>query len=129
MIQAHAQSIRERVAQPPSATCQAISDEALIERIAAGDRPAMQALFVRHRVRVFHFVLRLTKDRTLAEDLISEVFLDVWRQADRYEARSAVSTWLLTIGRFKALSALRRKSEAELDDEKAAAIEDLSDNP
>src|SRR6266581_7748854 len=105
---------------------QATSDEELIGRIASGDRLAMQVLFARHQVRVFRFVLRLVRDESVAEDLISEVFLDVWRQADRYEGRSAVSTWLLAIGRFKALSALRRKSEAELDDEKAAAIEDQS---
>jgi RNA polymerase sigma-70 factor (ECF subfamily) len=61
--------------------------------------------------------------------LISEVFLDVWRQADRFEGRSQVSTWILAIARFKALSALRRKPEAELDDETAGAIEDTQDNP
>ncbi len=104
-------------------------DDVLIGRIAQGDRLAMQVLFARHHVRVYRFVLRLVNNQSVAEDLVSEVFLDVWRQADRYEGRSAVSTWLLAIGRFKALSALRRKSEAELDDEKAAAIEDLSDTP
>ncbi|HEY6027651.1 MAG TPA: sigma-70 family RNA polymerase sigma factor, partial [Pseudolabrys sp.] len=60
---------------------------------------------------------------------ISEVFLDVWRQAGKFEGRSAVSTWMLSIARFKALSALRRKPEQELDDETAAAIEDQADDP
>jgi RNA polymerase sigma-70 factor (ECF subfamily) len=108
---------------------QATSDEVLITRIAAGDRLAMQVLFARHHVKVYRFVLRLVSNPTTAEDLISEVFLDVWRQASRFEARSAVSTWLLAIARFKALSALRRRPEAELDEEKAAAIEDPSDDP
>jgi RNA polymerase sigma-70 factor (ECF subfamily) len=53
----------------------------------------------------------------------------VWRQAGRFEGRSAVSTWLLAIARFKALSALRRRPDEELDDEKAAGIEDPSDSP
>jgi RNA polymerase sigma-70 factor, ECF subfamily len=108
---------------------QATSDEVLITRIAAGDRLAMQVLFARHHVKVYRFVLRLVNNPTTAEDLISEVFLDVWRQASRFEARSQVSTWLLAIARFKALSALRKRPEEELDDEKAAAIEDTADDP
>ena len=108
---------------------QATSDEVLIGRIASGDRLAMQVLFARHHVRVYRFMLRVVRDETKAEDLISEVFLDVWRQADRFEGRSAVSTWLLAIARFKALSALRRRPDEELDDEAAEAIEDTSDNP
>ena len=108
---------------------QATSDEVLISRIASGDRLAMQVLFARHHVKVYRFVLRLVSNPTTAEDLISEVFLDVWRQASRFEARSQVSTWLLAIARFKALSALRKRPEEELDDEKAAAIEDTADDP
>jgi RNA polymerase sigma-70 factor (ECF subfamily) len=105
------------------------SDEVLIGRIAQGDRLAMQVLFARHHVRVYRFVLRLVRNEASAEDLISEVFLDVWRQADRFEGRSAVSTWLLAIARFKALSSMRRKPDEELDDEAAGAIEDASDTP
>jgi RNA polymerase sigma-70 factor (ECF subfamily) len=108
---------------------QATSDEVLIGRIASGDRLAMQVLFARHHLRVYRFVLRLVRDESVAEDLISDVFLDVWRQADRFEGRSAVSTWLLAIARFKALSALRRKPDENLDDEAAEAIEDTSDDP
>ena len=65
----------------------------------------------------------------MAEDLISEVFLDVWRQAGRFEGRSAVSTWLLAIARFKALSACGERPDEELDEEAAEAIEDPSDDP
>jgi RNA polymerase sigma-70 factor (ECF subfamily) len=108
---------------------QATSDEALIGRIASGDRLAMQVLFARHQLRVYRFVLRLVSDESVAEDLISEVFLDVWRQAGRFEGRSAVSTWLLAIARFTALSALRRKPDQELDDETAEAMEDPTDDP
>src|SRR6187551_1381140 len=108
---------------------QTTSDEVLISRIAGGDRLAMQVLFARHHVRVYRFVLRLCGDATLAEDLISEVFLDVWRQAGRFEARSAVSTWLLAIARFKALSALRKRTDEALDDEVAERIADTADTP
>ena len=108
---------------------QSTSDEVLIGRIANGDRLAMQVLYARHHVRVFRFVVRLVRDEATAEDLISEVFLDVWRQAGRFEGRSAVSTWMLAIARFKALSALRRRPDQELDEETAGAIEDPSDDP
>ena len=84
------------------------SDESLILAIAKGDRPAMQALYARHKLRVYRYLARLVRDRETVEDLVSEVFLDVWRQAGRFQARSAVSTWLLAIGRNKALSALRQ---------------------
>src|SRR5436309_2166233 len=108
---------------------QTTSDEVLIQRIAGGDRLAMQVLFARHHVRVYRFVLRLVRNEATAEDLISEVFLDVWRQAGRFEGRAAVSTWLLAIARFKALSVMRRRSDAELDEETAEAIEDTADTP
>jgi RNA polymerase sigma-70 factor, ECF subfamily len=108
---------------------QTTSDEVLIGRIADGDRLAMKVLFARHHVRVYRFVLRMVRNEATAEDLISEVFLDVWRQAGKFEGRSTVSTWMLSIARFKALSTLRRRNEEELDDETAAAIEDLADDP
>jgi len=107
---------------------QAITDEALIAQIAGGDREAMQALYLRHNVRVHRFVLRLLRNQTAAEDIVSEVFLDVWRQAGSFEGRSAVSTWLLAIARFKALSVLRRKPEDELGED-GAGFSDPGDNP
>ncbi len=100
------------------------SDQTLIERIAVGDKLAMRVLFARHHVRVYRFVVRLVRDETLAEDVVGEMFLDVWRQAATFKARAAVSTWLLAIARFKALSLLRRKGEEVLDEEAARAIED-----
>lgn len=105
------------------------SDEDLVRRIADGDKLAMQVLFTRHHVRVYRFALRFVRNEAVAEDVISEVFLDVWRQAGKFEGRSSVSTWLLAIARFKALSAARRKSEQELDDEMAETIEDTADTP
>ena len=108
---------------------QTASDEVLIARIAGGDRLAMQVLFARHHVRVYRFVLRLIRNEAAAEDLISEVFLDVWRNAGKFEGRSAASTWLLGIARFKALSALRKRGEETLDEEMAERIEDHADDP
>ena len=113
----------------PGTTSRSSHDAALIERIAQGDRNAMLVLFTGHQARVFRFILRMTGDKTLAEDLTSEVFLDVWRQAGKFEGRSAVSTWMLGIARFKALSVLRKRPEEELDEETAEQIEDQADDP
>ena len=89
----------------------------------------MQVLYARHNVRVYRFIVRLTGNQSLAEDLVSEVFLDVWRQAEGFESKSQVSTWLLAIARYKALSALRRRTDEHLDDKMAATIEDTADSP
>jgi RNA polymerase sigma-70 factor, ECF subfamily len=105
------------------------SDTILVERIAAGDRLAMQALFARHRTPVYRWLLRFVSDQTLAEDLLSEVFLDVWRQADRFEGRSSVSTWLMSIARFKALAARRRRIDAELDEKIETTLADTASDP
>src|ERR1051326_203278 len=106
---------------------QATSDEALIGRIAAGDKLAMHSLFARHHVRVYRFVLRLVREEAVAEDMIGEVFLDVWRHAGRFERRSSVSTWLLAIARNKALSAVRRRREQPLDEAQTALLKDPAD--
>jgi len=102
------------------------SDKTLIRRIAAGDQSAMRALFARYRVRVYRWLLRLVDDESLAEDLLSEVFLDLWRHAASFEARLSLSTWLLAIARHKALSARRRRTDAELDE---ATVSTVPDDP
>jgi RNA polymerase sigma-70 factor (ECF subfamily) len=105
------------------------SDVILVNRIAAGDKLAMHALFARHRTSIYRWLLRFVGSEALAEDLLSEVFLDVWRQADRFEGRSSVSTWLMSIARYKALSARRVRTEDELTKEIEAAVADPSDDP
>ena len=107
----------------------ASSDATLVSRIAAGDKLAMQALFARHRTPVYRWLLRFVGNEANAEDLLSDVFLDVWRQADRFEGRSSVSTWLMSIARFKALSARRRRTEAELDEKIEATVADTANDP
>jgi hypothetical protein len=73
--------IRQGVVNGRTTARQTTSNQSLIERIAAADKLAMRVLFARHHVRVYRFALRLVRDETLAEDVIGEVFLDVWRQA------------------------------------------------
>ncbi len=104
-------------------------DEILVERIAAGDKLAMQVLFARHRTNLYRWLLRFVGNQTVAEDLLSDVFFDVWQQAGRFEGRATVTTWLLSIARFKALSARRRGTDAELDETIEATVADSADDP
>jgi RNA polymerase sigma-70 factor, ECF subfamily len=106
-----------------------LTDVGLLALMAAGDTFAMQTFYTRHNVRVFRFVLRIISDHSLAEDVISEVFLDVWRQAGRFEGRSAASTWLLAIARHKAYAVLRRRRSEFVKDEVSEDIEDAADTP
>lgn len=111
-------------------TKQQRSDESLIASVAAGDKVALETLFTRHQAVVYRFVLRLTKNSSIAEETVSEVFLDVWRRgARKFEAKCKVSTWLLAIARHKALAALRNRKESQLDECAASTIEDSADNP
>ena len=115
-----------------AAAAEALSDDVLIRRIANADQIAMRMLFARHRAAIYRWLVRLVGEEALAEDLLSDVFLDVCRKARSFEGRSSVSTWLLAIARHKALSARRRtqvERAVELDDEVASTMEEPADNP
>ncbi len=78
---------------------------------------------------IYRWLLRFVGNETVAEDLLSDVFFDVWQQTGRFEGRSAVTTWLLSIARFKALSARRRRTDAELDKTIETTVADSADDP
>jgi RNA polymerase sigma-70 factor (ECF subfamily) len=120
---------RTRAGVEPVPSCKEASDLVLIKAVGGGDRNAMHTLYARHNLKVYRFILRLTKDPSLAEDLASEVFLDVWRQAAAFKAKSQVSTWLLAIARNKAISAMRRRQDEQLDEDALAMVEDPADDP
>jgi RNA polymerase sigma-70 factor (ECF subfamily) len=106
-----------------------LSDDTLIKQIADGNKLAMRALFARHQLRVYRFALRIVRDSTLAEDVVSEVFIDAWQHAGRYEGRSSVSTWLLGICRHKALTAANRRPTESIDSETAMNVVDPANTP
>jgi RNA polymerase sigma-70 factor (ECF subfamily) len=110
-------------------TARATSDEMLLEGIGSRNRTAMHTLYARHNVRVFRFILRMVRDTTTAEDLTSQVFLDVWRTAGQFEGRAQVSTWLLSIARFKALTALRQRRHEDIEQEDVLEIADEAETP
>jgi RNA polymerase sigma-70 factor (ECF subfamily) len=106
-----------------------LSDEVLLGRIAGGDRQSIELLFRRHHARLFRFLARLVENEAVAEELVGDVFIEVWRHAGAFAGRARASTWILAIARHKALSALRRRTTDGLDEEAAGQIEDPADNP
>jgi len=123
MLIAAAPSARRDAATP------VVSDETLIKQIADGNKLAMRALFARHQVRIYRFALRIVRDTAAAEDVVSDVFLDAWQHAGRFEGRSTVSTWLLGIARHKALTASNRRPTESLDCQTAFDVVDPANNP
>jgi RNA polymerase sigma-70 factor (ECF subfamily) len=87
------------------------SDDVLIARIANGDRVAMHMLCARYQTPLYRWLVRLVHDEALAEELLNEIFLDVWRQAGPFG--TSVSSWLFASARRAALSAPRRRTTAQ----------------
>jgi len=88
-----------------------ITDQQLLALIAAGDRAAFGELFDRFAPRLFGLLLKIVSDRAEAEDVLQEVFLQVWRNAARYDARlSQPIVWLMLIARAKGIDAVRRRA-------------------
>jgi len=121
--------LRKASANRQTAVAAERTDEELVQSIAAGDKFAMQILFIRHRDRINRFIQRFTRDECLAEDALSELFLDVWRKAGSFEGECQVATWLLAIARNKTLALLRQRKFVALDQTEAGLIEDPTDNP
>jgi len=86
------------------------TDEQLMRRFQRGDARAFETLMLRHRTPVYSFLLRLTGERTRAEDLAQETFLRLVKGAAGWEPRAAVKTWLFTIARNLATDAARRQA-------------------
>lgn len=80
----------------------------LLPRVAKGDETAFRALHLALAPRVFGFALRILRDRAAAEEASIDVFAQVWRQAERYDAaKGCVATWVLTLARTRAIDLAR----------------------
>ena len=78
-----------------------------LRQIARGDRVAFEKLYASYAPRVFRFLHRMLADTPLAEEATNDVLVEVWKSAARFQGRSAPSTWILGIARFRALNLLR----------------------
>jgi RNA polymerase sigma-70 factor (ECF subfamily) len=86
------------------------ADRAVLALIIDGQLDALQDLYDRYRTMAYSIALRITTDPSLAEDVVQDAFLGVWRNASRYvEGRGSVKTWLLSIVHHRAIDTVRRR--------------------
>jgi len=86
------------------------ADRAVLELVTNGQLDALQDLYDRYRTMAYSIALRITTDPSLAEDVVQDAFLGVWRNASRYvEGRGSVKTWVLSIVHHRAVDAVRRR--------------------
>jgi RNA polymerase sigma factor (sigma-70 family) len=86
------------------------ADRAVLALVTAGQLDALQELYDRYRTMAYSIALRITADASLAEDVVQDAYLGVWRNAGRYiEGRGSVKTWLLSIVHHRAVDAVRRR--------------------
>ncbi len=98
-----------------TAPTQRVPDSALVERIMAGEEDALSALYDRYAGMLFAMLVRILKDTSAAEEVLQDLFLQLWRGASRFDAgRGSLPAWLLVIGRNRALSRLRRPERREI---------------
>lgn len=100
---------------------------ALIDRIAQGDREALAALYRGLERSVYRFILSKMNDPHEAADILQDVFIEIWRSAERFEGRSAVRTWVFGIAYRKAIDAIRRKGRVDLTDTPPETTDDGPD--
>lgn len=82
----------------------------LMTRVAAGERAALRQLYQATSSKLFGVCLRILSDREESEDVLQEVYLTIWRRADRFDAsRASVTTWVSTIARNRAIDRLRAR--------------------
>jgi RNA polymerase sigma factor (sigma-70 family) len=103
-----------------------LSDPGLIALVARGDRDAFAEFYDRYGKTAYGLAYRVTRDVQLAEEVVQEAFLTVWRQASRFDGRRAKpSTWLLTITHHKAVDVVRREQLRHT--EPAEGLEETAD--
>jgi RNA polymerase sigma-70 factor (ECF subfamily) len=98
----------------------------LLHRIASGERDALRRLYAASSAKLFGVCLRILKDRQESEDVLQEVYVTIWRRADRFEpSRARAMTWLATIARNRAIDRLRARGPlANAEDVTALEIDD-----
>lgn len=93
----------------------------LLNQIAAGDKSALTRLYLMYHARLFKFVYRLTRSYAIADELVNDIMLVVWRKAGSFRGGSKVSTWIFGIAYKQTMRRVTRKqlqtsSQADIDD-------------
>ena len=93
----------------------------LLGRVAAGDREAFRALYAATSAKLYGVVLRILKRRDLADEVLQETYVRIWRHAGAFDpARASPITWMASIARNRALDEVRKVMPLQLDEQKAA---------
>lgn len=101
----------------------AIDDQLILKRIASGDREALAEFYSRYQQHIFRYLLQLTPDYGLAEEILQDTFVAVWKSARTFQGKSSVLTWLISISRRQAHNTLRRHKLPIVDE---SGLEDLA---
>ncbi|MBL4621866.1 MAG: sigma-70 family RNA polymerase sigma factor [Immundisolibacteraceae bacterium] len=96
----------------------------ILNKISSGDESAFADFYRLYESRLYRFICSKLNDSFEASDILHEVFLEVWRKADKFEGRSKVSTWLFGIAYYKTMDRLRKKIPYTVDDEQFFEIKD-----
>jgi len=103
----------------------ALADEDLMQLVRRGDTLAFEVVYERHATAAFSLAFRMTGTRNVAEDVVQEAFLSLWRSGARYDrTRGSVRTWVLGIVHNRAIDALRR---AHVHEKRRASDEGLEE--
>jgi RNA polymerase sigma-70 factor (ECF subfamily) len=106
---------------PEAPSSSAADDLALLARVAVGDRDAFRRLYAHYHRRLHRFLMRLTRERQLTEEVINDTMMVVWQHAGDFRGASRVSTWILGIAYRRALKTLERSRNASAQDVIVAA--------
>lgn len=109
---------REPKLSDPTNGASATEDVALLQRVRQGDQTAMAAVFDRYGRAVYSVALRILKDTGLAEDVMQEIFFQVWRNSDSFiQGRGSLGAWLVVVARNRSIDVLRRRKPTDSVDE------------
>jgi RNA polymerase sigma-70 factor, ECF subfamily len=106
---------------PESHAPAAVDDLALLNRVSVGDREAFRRLYSHYHRRLHRFLMRLTRERALTEEIINDTMMVVWQHAADFRGASRVSTWILGIAYRRALKTLERSRNTSAQDVIVAA--------
>ena len=105
------------------------ADEALLARVAGGDASALAELYRRHGAGLLAFLQRYARDRMVAEEILQDTLLAVWRSAHQFAGRSGVRTWLFGIARRQAHNRLRVRQPLQVALDSVAGRADPAPGP
>lgn len=98
------------------------ADGDLLRQVASGSPEALEVLYQRYERRLWRYIGGFLRDRTMAEEVACETFVEVWRGAERFRGDSTVATWIFGIARHKALSVLRARGRVGEGEESLASM-------